>query len=761
MGKHFILAFIFLFAVGNLLAQAPQKRLDSLLLVNKNYLKQDSVKVLKLEGVYRQYLRLKNIEKAEQFADETIDLAQKLSLYNLAAMAYYRKALFYHGSSNYRKALENYEIALTKFSLANNQDMVAGTYLNMGAMYISIPDYAKSLEMNQKAIAIYLKMNNDADLASCYANISEIYKDIKQHSKALDYLQKALKIFIANGESERGVAVVYNGIAGAYLNAANTELVKMGIIPEQKFSLALTNLHKALKVAEIIKDDGVSASIYLNLGKTYEGILQNDMALASYQKALAFSKGDDDQNLSASVLQSLSDFYFKTGDEQKALEFSKNALKIATDNELLDEQKNALYSLSLIYEKLNLFDQALNYYRKYVEVSQQIFDEEKEKEITRKQLQIDFAIKEKNYQIKQNLTSAELQKQVLLAEQQQQQLILRKQELALSDKEKSLQRLTFLKKQADLENEQKLQNYNFQKKQLESRYITSLRDKQISKQKQQIAYDQKIKISLIVSVLLLLCIAFLIYYNQRKTSKLNQIISTQKKELEHLGNVKDRIFSIVSHDMRTPVNALISFIQLLENGNISPEKLYSYAEKLKSQLTHTSALMENLLNWAGSQMQGFVPIIETVNLSEVTDEIINILYPQLLNKNIKISKDFSEKLSVKTDHNMLALILRNLMSNAIKYTPNAGEIILSANINDYYVELHIGDNGIGLTPLQIEKINSKDYFLAEKSRPGTNNEKGTGLGLLLCRSFMAILNGNITALEAKEKGSTFIVKLPA
>nr|WP_199157162.1 tetratricopeptide repeat protein [Pedobacter sp. ASV2] len=760
MRKLFLtFAFLFLLA-GDLIAQTPQKKLDSLLSVNKNYPKEDSIKVVKLEGVYRQYMRMQNIVMAEQVADEAIVLAQKLNLYNNIGMAYYRKGRFYHGFSNYHKALENYEIALSKFTIANNLDMVAGTYLNMGAMYISIPDYAKSLEVNQKAITIYLKMNNDADLASCYANIAQIYKDLNQQSKALEYLQKALKVFIANGESNRGVAVVYNSIAGAYLNASNAELSKMGIAPDQKFGLALTNLQKALKISGFLKDDGVSASIYLGLGETYEGILQNDMALASYQKALEFSKNDDDQNAKATVLQSLSNFYYKSGTYQKAVELSKEALKIATENELLDEQKNALLSLSLIYEKLNSFDLALNYYRKYVEVSKQIFDEEKEREITRKQLQIDFAVKEKDYQIKQNLTSAELQKQVLLASQQQQQLILRKQELSLSDKEKSLQRLTFLKKQADLENAQKLQNSIFQKKQLESRYATSLRDRQISKQKEQIAYDKKIKIFLIISVFLLLCIAFLIYYNQRKTSKLNQIINRQKKELEHLGNVKDRIFSIVSHDMRTPVNALISFIQLLENGNISPAKLYSYAEKLKSQLTHTSALMENLLNWAGSQMQGFVPIIETVKVKALTEEVTSALYPQLLNKNIQISNRFSEDLHVITDHNMLALILRNLISNAIKYTHNDGEIILSANTTAGFFELCVEDNGIGLEPTQIEKFNSVDFFRSEKSKLGTNNEKGTGLGLLLCKSFIGILNGSITALPGKEKGSTFMVKLP-
>ena len=99
------------------------------------------------------------------------------------------------------------------------------------------------------------------------------------------------------------------------------------------------------------------------------------------------------------------------------------------------------------------------------------------------------------------------------------------------------------------------------------------------------------------AVALLMVIAFLIYYNQRKTVRLNKIISNQKKELEQLSNVKDRIFSVVSHDMRTPINALISFIQLLENNHVSPEKLHLYASELKNQLTHTTNLMENLLNW--------------------------------------------------------------------------------------------------------------------------------------------------------------------
>jgi tetratricopeptide (TPR) repeat protein len=176
---------------------------------------------------------------------------------------------------------------------------------------------------------------------------------------------------------------------------------------------------------------------------------ERDLALKAYQKANEINSKSDHKDDYAYSLLALSNFYEKDKEYSKAENLLVEALKIGQQNNLLTVQRDAYLNLSSIDEKQGNFNQSLTNYKQYIVVKDEIFNQEKEKEIIRRQLQIDFGVKEKDYQLKQQLTNVELQRQVLLAKQQQ-------QELALSDQEKTLQRLTFLKKQADLENEKEI-----------------------------------------------------------------------------------------------------------------------------------------------------------------------------------------------------------------------------------------------------------------------------------------------------------------
>jgi len=737
-----------------------QQRLDSLLLQNQKYNQVDSTKVKILTEIYRQYMRMKDVERAEDYVDQTIQLAQKLKLKKFSALAYYRRGLFYHGRTDYLKAEQNYLNAVAEYNQIRNLDMVAGTYLNLGALYSIIPDYAKSLEVNQKAIAIYEKMGNEQDMASCYTNISSIYQDLGKISQSLIYLKMALKVFFKGGENSRGVGVVYNLIGSAYLNASGNELVKMGTNAEERLKLALENFERSLKTAEVLKDNELVASNKKSIGNVYRELGENDLALKSYQRAIQISKTSDDKSIYAECLYALGNFYEKQKDYENAAVLYANCFNIAKESNLLEIKKKSALGLSDVYEELNTYDKALAFYKEYILVKDQIFNTDKEKEITRRQMQIDFGFKEKDYQFKQKITNVELQKQVLLAKQQQQALFLKQQQLALSDKEKTLQRLTFLKKQVDLEIEQEVQNSKFERAKLQAKYETSLRDKQINKQEQQIKFDWRIKIFLSVAITLVLLTAIIIFFNQRKTTRLNKIISTQKRELEQLSRVKDRIFSVVSHDMRTPVNSLISFIQLLEGGAIEQEKLTRYAASLRNNLTYISTMMENLLNWAASQMQGFNPYLESLDIHTVVLEVIKSLKDQAGQKNIMLESNIAVGTVCKADANMLSLVMRNLISNSIKFTPEGGHISIDSSVMPDYLAIKIIDTGVGLTAEQIEHFNKPGFSGAGVSTLGTNNEKGTGLGLMLCRTFISLMDGQIKVEPNTTKGSVFIIMLP-
>ena len=423
-------------------------------------------------------------------------------------------------------------------------------------------------------------------------------------------------------------------------------------------------------------------------------------------------------------------------------------------------QRNAYEYLSEVEEKKGDFNQSLTYYKKYIDFKEQIFNQEKEKEVTRRQLQINFTVKEKDYQFKQQVTDGELQRQVLLAKQQQQKLILRQQALDLSDQEKRLQRLTFLKKQVESENQQRFQQEMLTREQSKSKHDKEIKDREINFQKSGLRFNKNINIFLGVLVVILFGSALTIFKAQRRMSKLNAIVSDQKVELEKLGKVKDRIFSVVGHDMRSPVNSLISFIQLLENGDMEPHKLNKYAAQLKNSLTYTSSMMENLLNWASSQMQGFKPIIAPFDIRICAQEVINALIDVASKKNIQIKNTLKPEQFCLADMNMSALVLRNLINNAIKFTNVDGIIDISMQEIDARFFIAITDNGIGMSQHQIDSFNQTGFDEYAKTTLGTNKEKGTGIGLMLCSTFTQLMNGSIAVKSEKGVGTVFTLMLP-
>jgi signal transduction histidine kinase len=732
--------------------KSPQQRLDSLMTADKIHPREDSIKLGIYRELYRQFSRMQYKDKRDEYVEKSIVLAKRINQKWYEGEAYYRRAMVYHGIASYQNAEENYFKAIDAYIAANDLDMVAGMYLNLGALYVDIPNYSKALEANQKAVPIFLKNGNESDLASCYVNISDVYKSLGQYPNALRYLSKALNYFSKEGRINRGLSVVYTSIGEVYFLASADDLIKMGINASQRNEKTLEFFNRGLKVAQQLDDYTVLGPAYENLGKVYEIMGKRDLALTAYQKAITYGNQDNNKTYLAGYLLALAKFYVQDQDFENAKPLLADALKIGEKTKNLELQQNAYELRSILEEKQGNYNTSLANYRKFIEIRDQIFNAEKEKEITRRQLQLDFVVKENEYRLKQQLTDGELQRQVLVAKQQQQELVLRQQQLALSDKEKSVQRLTFLKKEADLGNQQ-------MQEQIKAKLDKQIKDKQIGLQETELRFNQNVNLFLGILVLVLFAVALYVYFTQRKTDKLNKIVLEQKQELEKLSKVKDRIFSVVSHDMRTPVNSLISFIQLLEGGNISQEKLTKYAGNLKNTLGYTSTMMENLLNWASSQMQGFKPHLENFDVGQCADEVANSMEAIASQKSINITNKIAQDTFCRGDLNMTSLVLRNLISNAIKFTPAGGNIIISSEVINNRVAFAIADTGIGLSAAQVTHFNENGVQEIGTSTLGTNKEKGTGIGLLLCKSFAAMMDGSLQVKSTAE-GTVFTFSLP-
>jgi len=238
-----------------------------------------------------------------------------------------------------------------------------------------------------------------------------------------------------------------------------------------------------------------------------------------------------------------------------------------------------------------------------------------------------------------------------------------------------------------------------------------------------------------------------------------QHIQQQNKELKELNITKDKFFSIIAHDLRSPFNALLGFTDLLmdEIRNKDFVRIEKYAEILSRSAQQNFNLLNNLLEWAGMQMNGIQLKPQIILLEKTVETVTNLLKNNLDEKHIKFTTQISPNLAAVADVNMLETVLRNLLTNAIKFTPNGGSISLSINQSDTETEICISDSGVGISAENIQKLFKIE---TNSSTPGTNKEKGTGLGLILCKEFVEKNGGKIWVESEEGKGSEFKFTLP-
>jgi signal transduction histidine kinase len=279
---------------------------------------------------------------------------------------------------------------------------------------------------------------------------------------------------------------------------------------------------------------------------------------------------------------------------------------------------------------------------------------------------------------------------------------------------------------------------------------------------EELAHEHRMKI--IISIILAVMIAFsiIIALISRKNRKMNKIlrehnktISKQKQQLEEENKLKAKLLSILSHDLRTPLSSVHLLVQMLRSDSLPRNVINSRLMKLEESLDCSSQMLENLLFWAKNQMNGIIYSPENIDLATITDEVLIIVGTHLQNKNIYVDNQI-HLAKAYADREMTNIIIRNLITNAVKYTPKGGKITITGNRQDSKIIWRISDTGIGIP----EKLKSKIFTNEIKSARGTNMERGLGLGLTLCRNFALTCKGNIDFESEEGKGTTFKLSLP-
>lgn len=238
------------------------------------------------------------------------------------------------------------------------------------------------------------------------------------------------------------------------------------------------------------------------------------------------------------------------------------------------------------------------------------------------------------------------------------------------------------------------------------------------------------------------------------------IIEEDARRLEKLNAEKNKFFSIISHDLRGPLSGLIGLSEIIfkEADTISKEDLKEYAGMLFDSSKQVFNLLENLLEWSKMQMNvvSFNP--EQIRLRPLLENTEELLNQEVQKKNHHLTLDCPDELDIFADRNMLKSVIRNMIGNAIKYTPPGGEIVVTAIKSDNgETEIIFKDNGIGMDETQLQSLFKIDN---KTSRPGTEGESSTGLGLFLCKDFIQKHNGNIKVKSTAGDGTTFFIGFP-
>lgn len=264
--------------------------------------------------------------------------------------------------------------------------------------------------------------------------------------------------------------------------------------------------------------------------------------------------------------------------------------------------------------------------------------------------------------------------------------------------------------------------------------------------------------------ILLVCLYFVIRYTlnnynieKKRAEHQAAAIALQNEELENLNHEKNKLFSMISHDLRSPLNSIQGYLELLSYGLLGEEEKAKIEKELLNHTRQTQDMLANLLSWSKSQLSGTNADLKPLNFYSTVSTTLDMMMAVATKKGIRLTNAIDPAIHVKADADMLQLVVRNLVHNAIKFTPSEGEISIETVANEKECLITIKDNGMGIP----EEKQPDIFSLKIRSAYGTGKEKGIGLGLFLCRQLIELQEGRIWFTSKAGQGSEFMLALPS
>jgi len=626
----------------------------------------------------------------------------------------------FYNTKDYQKALGY--IAQTEKLSASLQYHSATAEIKYykALIYSQRDDYYNALDNYNASLRLFSQMQDSLGIAKVNNSLGLIEIKRGNYGKGLRYSLSAIDIFERkNLRSELSLA--YNNLSEAYFNTNQVD-------KSLEFNI------KALQIREQLRDSsGIKASTK-NIAILYSMRKEHRRAIEYYEKLLEYldASKEEDQIIRGDILPRIGDEYLQFNDFEKSASYLLEGLRLnrRTDNKLgILKSLNSLANLNFKQRKVRLAEVQLN---EAYTLTRQVDNEEE----LLKNYKLRVAIDSTNG----NFRSA-------------------------------------FKWQADyhaLKNkldEEKATPFVFEEEPIDISQPTDTTtddagfpvDTKKLKQLKLIAYA-------LGGALLIALIGFVVMFINNRNRKeefeeleqtnkqyklQNDSILEQTRHLEEMNQVKDRLFSIVSHDLKDSITGVKAFLDLLKEDSISQEEFDELIPELSENADNAAALLMNLLNWSKSQMQNLEPKPELFNIQEVFADKMNLIEKKVEQKQI-ILLDESIKDFVYADRSMIEIVIQNLLANAVKFSRVGDVITVSNRERNGNVLICVEDTGVGISKENQEKLFKSTGFTTR----GTGHEKGTGLGLSICKQMVELNYGKIWVESEPNLGSKFFVELP-
>ncbi|MGB5667102.1 MAG: tetratricopeptide repeat-containing sensor histidine kinase [Maribacter sp.] len=579
--------------------------------------------------------------------------------------------------------------------------------------------------------------------------IGDYYSDKGNHEKGISYYQKALSLATGINDSEL-IVRTQNNLSGEYGYKGD-------------YAKALSGYLEGVELAKVIDDKLMQSIINENIANLYASQKDYEQALDFYKLVKRINEKIGNDIYSAETMSNMASLYADMGNLEYAMFNVNSSITVFEKNEILDWLAYAYEIKGKTYLKENKFKWALYWYKQSEMLHENLEDDRGKIDLLNGFAEAYLGLQNDSLSQQYALNAFEISNKLKFKEGTQKcAKTLFKIHKNRKDFDKALEYHELYQQLSDT------LSRNENKKSLTMLKTKIEHDKQkedLINQNEKALAKQKNYVYAALSILLVfLVVTFLMKRSERIQKKLNKELFAKtaelvkhEKELRDSNETKDKLFSIIGHDLRGPIGAFQGLLKLYRDKEISQEEFLDFIPKLGADIDNISFTLNNLLSWGQTQMNGSVTKPSVIAIDNIVNDNINLLSEIATSKSIKLINQLPSNTMVWSDGNQIDIVLRNLISNALKFTPEKGMITIGAIERTNNWEISVRDTGVGMDKGTLEKLFMKN---SNHTTYGTNNEKGTGLGLSLCKEMVEKNNGTIWVESIINRGSSFNFTVP-